>query len=64
MENKNSKIVHLPDIDYVRWMNVNRDLLDEIMKTSRIPTDWLNRGSNKKYLVRYFRECGYTITIN
>ena len=64
MENSTSKIVHLPDMDYVRWVNLNKKLLDEIVSTNKIPTDWLRRGSNKKYLVRYFREMGYTIHIS
>ena len=58
-----SKIVHMPDIEYIKWLNDNRDLLSEISKTGKIPTTWLNKGSNKKFLVRYYQECGYTITI-
>lgn len=49
-------------MDYVRWMNLNKGLLNEIVQTNKIPTQWLNKGSNKKYLVRYFREMGYTIS--
>ena len=64
MDNSTSKIVHLPDMDYIRWMNLNKKLLDEIVRTNQIPTQWLSKGSNKKYLVRYFREMGYTIHIS
>ena len=28
------------------------------------PTAWLNKDNNKTHLVRYFKECGYIITID
>ena len=61
MSSNESKIVHLPDMDYIRWVNLNKKRLDEIVRSDKISTEWLNKGSNKKYLVRYFREMGYTI---
>lgn len=57
-------IVFLPDIEYKAWVNRNKDLLEEIIKTSKVSTLWLSKGENKKFLIRYFKECGYTISID
>ena len=57
-------IVFLPDIEYKAWVNRNKDLLDEIIKTSKVSTLWLSKENNKKFLIRYFKECGYTISID
>lgn len=63
MESKNGNVVFMPDIEYKSWLNKNKDLLSEITKSGQVSTAWLNRGQNKKFLVRYFHECGYTINI-
>lgn len=57
-------IVFLPDIEYKAWVNRNKDLLEEIIKTSKVSTLWLSKENNKKFLIRYFKECGYTISID
>ena len=63
MENKGGRLVFMPDIEYKAWVNRNRKLLDEIIKTKPVSTAWLRQGENKSFLVRYFGECGYNITI-
>ncbi len=57
-------IVFLPDIEYKAWVNRNKELLNEIIKTSKVSTLWLSKENNKKFLIRYFKECGYTISID
>ncbi len=57
-------VVFMPDIEYRSWVNRNKDLLDDIIKTGKVSTLWLAKGNNKPFLVRYFKECGYTITID
>ena len=57
-------VVFMPDIEYKSWVNRNKDLLDDITKTGKVSTLWLAKGNNKSFLVRYFKECGYTITID
>ena len=57
-------LIFMPDIEYKSWVNRNKDLLDDIVKTGKVSTLWLNKGNNKSFLVRYFNECGYTITID
>ena len=64
MDNKGGRIVFMPDIEYRSWVNKNKELLEEIIKTNQVSTLWLNKGQNKKFLVRYFGECGYTISID
>jgi hypothetical protein len=54
----------MPDIEYKSWVNRNKELLDDIIKTGKVSTMWLAKGNNKSFLVRYFKECGYTITID
>ena len=54
----------MPDIEYRSWVNRNKELLDDIIKTGKVSTIWLSKGNNKSFLVRYFKECGYTITID
>ncbi|MBQ3136401.1 MAG: hypothetical protein IJB74_02860 [Clostridia bacterium] len=54
----------MPDIEYKAWVNGNKELLDDIIKTGKVSTLWLSKGNNKKFLVRYFSECGYTISID
>lgn len=56
-------IVFMPDIEYKAWVNRNKELLDEIIETGKVSTLWLNKGNNKSFLIRYFKECGYTISI-
>ncbi|MGN0468540.1 MAG: hypothetical protein ACI4GY_07450 [Acutalibacteraceae bacterium] len=63
MENKGGRLVFMPDIEYRAWVNKNKDLLEEIIKTKQVSTLWLKKDQNKKFLVRYFSECGYTISI-
>lgn len=57
-------VIFMPDIEYRAWVNGNKELLDEIIKTGKVSTLWLCKGNNKKFLVRYFGECGYTISID
>ena len=57
-------VIFMPDIEYKSWVNRNKDLLDDIIKTGKVSTLWLNKGNNKSFLVRYFNECGYSITID
>ncbi|MBO5184768.1 MAG: hypothetical protein MSH34_01395 [Oscillospiraceae bacterium] len=64
MENKGGRVVFMPDIEYKAWVNKNRELLSEIIKSGQVSTAWLRKGENKKFLVRYFHECGYTISID
>ena len=64
MENKGGRLVFMPDIEYKAWVNRNRQLLDEIIKTKQVSTAWLRQGENRNFLVRYFGECGYNITID
>ena len=64
MDNKGGRIVFMPDIEYRSWVNKNKELLEEIIETNKVSTVWLNKGQNKKFLVRYFGECGYTISID
>lgn len=64
MDNKGGRIVFMPDIEYRSWVNKNKELLEEIIKTNQVSTVWLKSGQNKKFLVRYFSECGYKISID
>lgn len=63
MESKGGKVVFMPDIEYKSWVNKNREVLSKISETGQVSTVWLRSGQNKKFLVRYFHECGYTINI-
>ena len=63
MNKKGAGVIFMPDIEYKSWVNRNKALLDEIIKTGKVSTQWLQKGSNKAFLVRYFKECGYSITI-
>lgn len=64
MGQQGGRLIFMPDIEYRSWVNKNRDLLEEIIKSGKVSTAWLARGENKKFLVRYFEECGYSITID
>lgn len=65
MENqKGGRVVFMPDIEYKSWVNRNKDLLEDIIKTKEVSTLWLNKDQNKKFLIRYFSECGYTISLD
>jgi ferredoxin len=64
MDNKGGRVVFMPDIEYRAWVNRNRDMLEQIVKDKQVSTVWLRRGQNKAFLIRYFEECGYTITID
>ena len=57
-------VIFMPDIEYKSWVNRNKELLEDIIKTGKVSTIWLAKGNNKSFLVRYFKECGYTITID
>lgn len=57
-------VIFMPDIEYKAWVNRNKELLEEIIKTGQVSTMWLRKGNNKSFLIRYFRECGYTISID
>ena len=64
MDKKGGNVIFMPDIEYKSWVNRNKELLSEITKTGKVSTHWLQKGSNKAFLVGYFRECGYTISID
>ena len=64
MDKKGGNVIFMPDIEYKSWVNRNKELLSEITKSGKVSTLWLQKGSNKAFLVRYFRECGYTISID
>ena len=64
MANKGGNVIFMPDIEYKSWVNRNKALLEEILKTGKVSTAWLNKDNNKTHLVRYFKECGYIITID
>ena len=57
------KIIPLPDIEYIHWCNINKEYIEGII-TGRFPTMWLGSGNNKLYLERYFKELGYTFSID
>jgi hypothetical protein len=57
-------VIFMPDIEYRSWVNRNKELLDDIINTGKVSTLWLAKGNNKSFLIRYFKECGYTITID
>lgn len=57
------KIIPLPDIEYKSWVNLNKELLEDIIATNKVNTVWLAKENNKLFLVRYFKERGYTITL-
>ncbi len=57
-------IIFLPDIEYRAWVNENKKLLEEILNTGKVPTLWLSKKENKKFLVRYLEERGYTISFD
>lgn len=63
-EQKGGRVVFMPDIEYRSWVNRNQKLLDEIIEKKQVNTLWLQKDQNKKFLVRYFNECGYSITID
>ena len=64
MNKKSGNVIFMPDIEYKAWTNTNKELLEEILKTGKVSTVWLKKGKNKSFLVRYFRECGYTISLD
>ena len=64
MERRSGNVIFMPDIEYKSWVNNNRTLLEEILKTGKVSTLWLAKDNNKAHLVRYFKECGYVITID
>ena len=64
MDSKGGNVVFMPDIEYRAWVNRNKALLNELMKSNQVSNAWLSQGQNKAFLVRYFKECGYTITIH
>ena len=57
-------VIFMPDIEYKSWVNRNKELLDDIIKSGKVSTLWLNKGNNKSFLIRYFKECGYSISID
>ncbi len=64
MDKKGGNVIFMPDIEYKSWVNRNKELLNEIISTGKVSTLWLKKGSNKTFLVRYFKECGYSISID
>lgn len=64
MSEKGGNVIFMPDIEYKSWVNRNKELLSEILETGKVSTLWLAKDRNKSFLVRYFKECGYTITLD
>ncbi len=64
MDGKGGNVIFMPDIEYRAWVNRNKTFLEDLMKTNKISTAWLRQGNNKAFLIRYFEERGYTITID
>ncbi|MGN0448557.1 MAG: hypothetical protein ACI4GC_08435 [Acutalibacteraceae bacterium] len=64
MSEKSGNIIFMPDIEYKSWVNRNKELLDEILTTGKVSTLWLQKDKNKGFLVRYFKECGYNISLD
>ena len=64
MAERSGNIIFMPDIEYKSWVNRNKELLDDIIKTGKVSTLWLAKGNNKSFLIRYFKECGYSISID
>lgn len=64
MEKKGGNVIFMPDIEYRSWVNRNSELLDEIQKTGKVSTLWLSKSTNKEFLTRYFKELGYTISLD
>ncbi len=64
MSQKGGNVVFMPDIEYKSWVNRNKELLTEILNTGKVSTAWLAKDKNKSFLVRYFKEYGYTITLD
>ena len=58
------KIIPLPDCEYKYWCNINKEYIEGIIRTGRVPTMWLGLGNNKIYLERYFKERGYTFSLD
>lgn len=56
------KIIPMPDIEYKSWCNLNKEVLEEIFRTSKINTIWVAKGNNRAFLSRWFKERGYTVT--
>ena len=57
-------VIFMPDIEYKSWVNRNKELLEDIIKSGKVSTLWLSKGNNKSFLIRYFKECGYSISID
>lgn len=57
------KIIPMPDIEYIHWCNINKEVLEEIMRTGKIKvnTMWFHADNNATYFERYANERGYTI---
>ena len=56
MENqKGGRVVFMPDIEYKSWVNRNKDLLEDIIKTKEVSTLWLNKDQNKKFFNQIFQ---------
>ena len=61
---KGGNVIFMPDIEYKSWVNGNRELLEEVLQTGKVSTLWLAKGKNKSFLMRYFKECGYTVSLD
>ena len=64
MNGKGGNVIFMTDIEYKAWVNGNKELLEEILNTGKVSTLWLAKGRNKSFLMRYFKECGYTVTLD
>lgn len=57
------KIVPMPDIEYRSWVNLNKEILDQIFTTGRVSQLWLNADNNRQFLVRYAKELGFNMEL-
>ncbi len=64
MAERKGNVVFMPDIEYKAWVNRNKELLNDVLKTGKVSTLWLKKDQNKSFLVRYFKECGYNISLD
>lgn len=56
------KIIPLPDMEYRCWCNLNKEALENIMKTGIVNTIWISKNNNGAYLKRWFKERGLDVS--
>ena len=53
------KIIPLPDIEYIHWCNINKELLEKLLNTGTIDKRFFNE--NRSFVQRFLAVHGYTI---